>query len=105
MSLCELITTPVVTIKNNEVFANSRDVAAYFGKSHAHVLRDIRDTLRPNLDAKEFNKMFLHVKVETKVGFGSRYDDAEDMIKEGFTLLAMRFTGKKARSCAARHRR
>lgn len=40
--------------------------------------------------------MFKNVKVETKVGFGVRYDDAEDMTKDGFTLLVMGYTGAKA---------
>lgn len=37
-------TTPVVTIKEGKVFANSRDVASFFGKNHADVMRAI-DTL------------------------------------------------------------
>jgi len=32
---------PIVTIKADRVVASSRDVAAYFKKQHAHVLRDI----------------------------------------------------------------
>ena len=78
------------------MFANSRDVAALFGKQHAHVLRDIRDTLHPNLEPMDFTRMFRHTKVETKVGFGTRMDEAEDMTKDGFTLLVMGYTGAKA---------
>ena len=37
---------PVVFIKNGEVFANSRDVAAYFGKRHDNIMRDIGNLLR-----------------------------------------------------------
>ena len=32
---------PVVFIQDGEVFANSRDVAEYFGKQHGHIIRDI----------------------------------------------------------------
>ena len=32
---------PVVFIQDGEVFANSRDVAAYFGKQHRNIIRDI----------------------------------------------------------------
>lgn len=32
---------PIVHVKNGEVFANSRDVAEFFGKAHYDVLKDI----------------------------------------------------------------
>lgn len=86
-------TTPIVTIKNNAVVANSRDVAAYFGKHHHHVLRDI-DALIEQAPAIASN--FGSIEIDVKVGFGTRKDRAFDMTRDGFTLLAMGFTGKKA---------
>ncbi|MCE1235673.1 MAG: Rha family transcriptional regulator [Hyphomicrobiales bacterium] len=40
-----LPTTPIVHTEGTRVFATSKDVAAYFGKEHKHVLRDIEDLL------------------------------------------------------------
>lgn len=85
--------TPIVTVRNNEVFANSRDVAAFFGKLHKHVLRDIRETLRPNLDPMDFNTMFTQATYLDSTG---RRLFSEDMTRDGFTLLVMGYTGAKA---------
>lgn len=84
---------PIVFIDNGEVFANSRDVAAYFGKQHAHILRDIDNLLKnngnPKLDNLFIEKTEYHEIARKEVRFF-------DMTKDGFTLLAMGFTGKKA---------
>ncbi|KAB2684055.1 MULTISPECIES: Rha family transcriptional regulator [Brucella/Ochrobactrum group] len=39
---------PIVHSKDGQVFANSRDVAEYFGKEHFNVLRDIRNLEMPS---------------------------------------------------------
>ncbi|MEE3047534.1 MAG: Rha family transcriptional regulator [Pseudomonadota bacterium] len=98
MSLCELTTTPVVTIKNNEVFANSRDVAAYFGKRHGNVLRDIDDLLTGMNDSSDLSsRWFRAADYQTSTGNSAvRTYAAYDMTKDGFTLLVMSYTGKKA---------
>lgn len=83
--------TPIVTLKDGQAFANSRDVADFFGKQHAHVLRDIDGLMKAQ-------------PVSTASIFGaSTYTDRTgrvlrcfDMTKDGFTLLAMGFTGAKA---------
>lgn len=84
---------PLVTIKGSKAVANSRDVAALFGKRHHNVLRDI-DRLVADDPSNALN--FEVIEVETKVGFGVRKDRAYDMDRDGFTLLAMGFTGKTA---------
>ena len=58
MTTNALTTAPIVHVKDGKVFANSRDVADLFGKEHRHVLRDIREKMRPNLDPSQFNAMF-----------------------------------------------
>ncbi|CAA0096387.1 Uncharacterised protein [Starkeya nomas] len=77
---------PVVTVKNGEVFTNSRDVAAFFEKRHDHVLRDI-DTLiahAPDLGDRQF------VRIETPhPTIPGRMDRSFDLTRDGFTLLAM----------------
>lgn len=84
---------PVVTLKNGITFANSRDVADFFGKLHKNVLRDI-DALLESAPTIALN--FEPSAAEVKVGFGTRMGRTYDMTKDGFTLLAMGFTGDKA---------
>lgn len=36
------------------------------------------------------------IELAVKIGFGTRKDRAFEMTRDGFTLLAMGFTGKKA---------
>lgn len=79
-----------MTIKDGKVFANSRDVAEFFGKEHFNVLRDIRNLEMPS-DLKA--SFFQPVRLPDKYG---REMNAFDMTRDGFTLLAMGFTGKRA---------
>ena len=72
---------------------SSKDAATYFGKQHAHVLWDI-DTLisqEPSI-ASSFGANEGCVTV----GFGTRKVRTYDMNRDGFTLLAMGFTGPRA---------
>lgn len=51
MTNTALTISPIVTTKDGQVFADSRDVAEFFGKRHADVLRAIdaickRDAIR-----------------------------------------------------------
>lgn len=78
----------VVTGKG--VFATSKQVAEDFGKQHAHVLRDI-DALKE--DVSNFGEMFFETTIPDKYGRNQR---AYHLTKDGFTLLAFGFNGKKA---------
>lgn len=80
-----------MTIKDGKVFANSRDVAEFFGKRHADVLRDI-DNLRTASEEAERNFALCPYQAEV----GGRLYRAFDMTRDGFTLLAIGFTGKRA---------
>lgn len=83
---------PIVTAKDGAVFANSRDIAAYFEKRHDHVL-DAIDELSSQLTGDgvpEFRETpYTHPQN------GQTYR-SYDMDRDGFTLLAMGFTGAKA---------
>ncbi len=81
-------TTPIVTIKNNAVVANSRDVAVYFCKRHDNVVRDIENLLEQGVLNFEETPYVHEQNGQTYRSF--------DMTRDGFTLLAMGFTGKKA---------
>lgn len=86
---------PIVFAKDGEVFANSRDVAAFFDKRHDHALDAIDNLLR---NGKPENpglvNMFVEI-VQEREG-GGRPLRSFDMTRDGFTLLAMGFTGSKA---------
>lgn len=73
--------------------ATSKDVAAYFGKKHHTVLEAVDDLLSTE---PSIARNFLAIEVDVKIGFGTRKDRAFEMTRDGFTLLAMGFTGKKA---------
>ena len=80
----------LLTISNGQPTASSRDIAEHFGKGHNHVLRDI-DTLKE--DVSNFGQMFFDTEIPDSYGRPQR---AYLMNRDGFTLLAMGFTGKEA---------
>lgn len=83
---------PIVFARNGEVFANSREVAAYFGKEHRAVLASIDNLLKSEASLGLHNFMQTPY-IEQSTGQSYR---SFDMDETGFTLLAMGFTGKKA---------
>lgn len=82
--------TELLTISNGQPTASSRDIAEHFGKRHDHVLRDI-ETL--GKDLPNFGEMFFDTEIPDSYG---RQQRAYLMNRDGFTLLAMGFTGKEA---------
>ncbi len=84
------ITAPVLRAVGGKVLANSRDVAEAFEKQHAHVLRDI-DALIGEAPTTASNFGASSYKDST-----GRTLRAFDMDRDGFSLLAMGFTGSKA---------
>ncbi|NUB13040.1 hypothetical protein GAY28_10130 [Azospirillum brasilense] len=90
---------PMVFTDGMVVRTNSLDVAGYFEKSHAHVMRDIRALLDAEEEehASKIGLMFRPAAREVVVGNGGkRLDPCYDMDRDGFTLLAMGFTGTKS---------
>lgn len=75
--------------------ANSLDVAEYFGKNHQHVMRDIRELIEAAGEVCRSNFGPTCREVPMPKG-GFRLEPAYEMTRDGFTLLAMGFTGKKA---------
>ncbi|RJF81681.1 hypothetical protein D3877_16295 [Azospirillum cavernae] len=83
---------PVVFERDGKVFANSRDVSAFFGKRNADVNRAIRDLIA-DLPPEHAQRNFAPNEIKDLTGPSvSDYD----MTRDGFTLLAMGFTGSKA---------
>lgn len=83
---------PVVFLKGNDVYANSRDVAEFFEKEHRNVLRDI-DTLisHAGIPLPNFEQGYYTLKCT-----GPQRHRCFEMDQDGFTLLTMGFTGPKA---------
>lgn len=81
--------------KDEQVFCTSLDVAKVFGKRHDHVLRDIENILNDLREIGTSNDLsnFGLVKYKDKKG---ELRPAYQISRDGFSLLAMGFTGKKA---------
>lgn len=88
---------PIVFEKDGQALTTSREVADYFGKAHRGVMRDIRNVLEQlneSPEGKEFNQHnFVPIKYRDERG---REQPAYTLTRDGFTLLAMGFTGAKA---------
>lgn len=80
----------LVKVMKKQAVCTSKDVAAHFRKRHDHVLRDIKAFQR---DIPKFGEMFFEIATSDEYG---RKQRAYVMNRDGFTLLAMGFTGKKA---------
>ncbi len=80
----------VLAIQNNESVVSSRQLAQSFNKEHRNVLRNI-DMLKK--DVLNFEQMFFETVEADTYGRNQR---TYLMTREGFTLLTMSFTGKKA---------
>ena len=79
----------LVIMKNRQAVTTSLQVAATFGKNHRDVLRAIDDMK----DVRNFAQMYVESDIPDSYGRSRR---AYYMNRDGFTLLAMGFTGKRA---------
>ena len=85
---------PALTVVNGKPTAISSDVAKAFGKVHRNIMRDIESM---DLPEKWRVLNFEQTQIEHKMPTGGiRKDKAYLMTRDGFTILAMGFTGKKA---------
>lgn len=81
--------------RNGKAFCSSRQVAEEFGKRHADVLRAIEKITAPTSGVSaDFNERNFAL-VTYKDAKGERRPEYL-MTKDGFAILAMGFTGKKA---------
>lgn len=84
----------MLDLANPEMRTTSMTVADVFGKQHAHILRAIYALPSDTTEARAFNRSnfgaidFLDGRGRTQKGIA--------MTRDGFTLLAMGFTGSKA---------
>lgn len=86
----QISSKPNLEIVNGKVSTTSLDVAEKFGKRHDHVLRDIE-----NLDcSQEFSRLNFG-EISYKDSY-NRLQKAYRITRDGFAILVMGFTGKKA---------
>ncbi len=78
-----------LTVQDGKITASSREVARVFGKKHYHVIRDIQNLdCSQEFKATNFGGLTFHHQ-------GNEYPYYE-MTRDGFTFLAMGFTGQKS---------
>lgn len=92
MSQPTLALLPVITNVDGKPTTLSTDLARHFGKRHDDVLRSIRNLLTQLPDGGVRN--FAETSIADEQN-GQSYP-AYRLTRDGFTLLAMGFTGKKA---------
>ena len=80
----------ILSTQNGEPVASSRQIAESFEKNHRDVLRAV-DSLKE--DVRNFTQMFFETDTPDSYGRPQR---TYLMTRDGFTLLAMGFTGKAA---------
>lgn len=83
----------LVYLKNDEAVCSSLQVAEKFGKRHDRVLRAIDNLLETLPKNGEVSKMFILSKRKAADG---QFHRMYFMNRDGFSLLVMGFTGKKA---------
>lgn len=79
---------------NDQAVTSSLLIAEKFGKSHDNVLRDIRNLIQGGVLKNDETPMFeetTYINEQNKQAYPMFL-----MNRDGFTLLAMGFTGKKA---------
>ena len=95
----------ILSTQNGEPVASSRDVAKRFGKNHRDVLRAIEDILEGvRKIAQTPTEEGVSKNGQTPMFFKSEYTHPQNhqkypmylMNRDGFSLLAMGFTGKEA---------
>lgn len=84
----------LVSVNNNRVVTTSLRIAEYFSKAHKDVLKAISN-LETTKDFQERNFSLSFYTRELPNG-GSKKEPMYYITRDGFTLLAMGFTGKKA---------
>ena len=81
----------LITVVDGKAVVTSKQVADHFGKQHRNVLVDIKNLLS---DSGEFGE--LNYLLTTYISSQNKELPCYEMTRDGFTLLAMGYTGKDA---------
>lgn len=82
-----------VANRNGDLVVSSREVAVNFDKEHKHILRDIENI---QSDGVAQNWADLFIETEYQHEQNKQFYREYLLTRDGFSLLAMGFTGKKA---------
>jgi len=101
--MSNLTSSPSVSLVSGSPVVSSLDVAAHFEKRHADILRAISTTVS-DLPAEFSERNFALSSREYSIpNGGTREVPAYNLTRDGFTLLAMGFTGAKALAWKVRY--
>ena len=92
------LTSPQVSIVNGQAVTTSKAIAEFFHKRHDNVITRIRNLIA-EIEDREYRLLNFKETVETRTnpsGGASIESPAYNITREGFSLLAMGFTGKLA---------
>ena len=81
----------LITVVNGKPVVTSKQIADHFGKTHRHVLRDVAKELET---AGDFGSE--HFGLSSYTSSQNKILPCYEMSRDGFTLIAMGFTGVKA---------
>lgn len=82
---------PQLVLRNGKFFCDSRDIAAHFGKQHKNVLQSIDKALE---ECGDFGR--LNFQPISYLDGAGRPQRAFGLTRDGFSYVAMGFTGAKA---------
>ena len=85
--------TELVIMKNQQAVTISLKVAESFGKQHKHVIDAIERVKHSAENSAQLNSMFVVSNYKDRSG---KHNKMYYMNRDGFTLLVMGFTGKRA---------
>lgn len=83
----------LVIMKDQQAVTSSLQVAENFGKSHRHVLEAINKKIDSAENSAQYKAMFVEGTYKDKSG---KQNKMYYMNRDGFTFIAMGFTGSKA---------
>ena len=81
----------LITVVNGKPVVTSKQIADHFGKTHRHVLRDIAKELET---AGEFGE--TNFGLTSYISSQNKVLPCYEMTRDGFSLVAMGFTGERA---------
>ena len=86
---------PEIFVRDRQAVCSSLDVAAHFNKKHLHVLRDIKQ-LKNFFNESKIGVVEINFHPVTYTDPKGEARPAYNLTRDGFTLLAMGFTGAEA---------
>lgn len=86
-------TDELIEIENGQPVTTSLKVAEIFGKLHKNVLRDIQEKILPHVSS-DFAQ--LNFEPSSYVNEQNKHQPMYYITRDGFTMLAMGYTGPKA---------